>query len=164
MTFSRRKRWRWLISTPGEFRRGPGRSPSWGPEAGSLRLERVENLPDRRLRPWFLAAAVDPVAVSPTRARRRDQAVVTELGQNPLDRALLDANHVAYLADPNVGVARQADEHLPVIREQLPAGILFGLCHAPHGCPIHETCILGHSSRYNRGHPSDRSASAFLTI
>src|SRR3954447_19216404 len=38
-----------------------------------LSLERVEDLADGRLRPRFVAIAVDPVPVSPTRPGRRDE-------------------------------------------------------------------------------------------
>src|SRR4051812_26457220 len=92
-------------------------------------IEGVEQLSYRLLRPRHGPATVDPVAVPAAKSAGRDKAVLTKLGKDPLHRALLDADHLGYLTHPHIGFAGNADQHLPMVRQEVPVRIPRGSRH-----------------------------------
>lgn len=66
------------------------------------------------------ACGVDDVATSPADALAGDEAAVHEVSDDSLCRPLGDAHHPCDISEPDVGVARDAKEHLGVIGEESP--------------------------------------------
>ena len=64
--------------------------------------------------------AVDGIAVPPTLAGRLHIPGLYELGQDPLRRALGDADVLCNVTKPDVGSRRHAEQHLSVVREERP--------------------------------------------
>ena len=85
--------------------------------------EHVEKRPDLQVREEGMAEVGVPVDLVPVAAALLDPheiALGNEVGDDLLRGPLADAHLVSYLADPNRGVASDAEQHVAVVREDEP--------------------------------------------
>jgi hypothetical protein len=62
-----------------------------------------------------LGTRIDLIAIAPTLLRPNEIAVADEIGDDLLRRAFADADAVGDFADPDPGVARDAEQHVAVV-------------------------------------------------
>ena len=72
-------------------------------------------------------ALVDFVVGSAPLAGSHDDAGLLQLAQDSLDGTLGDADCLRDLTDPNVRVAHDANQHMPVITEESPCRAALGV-------------------------------------
>lgn len=85
--------------------------------------EHVEKRPDLQVREEGMAEAgvpVDLVAVTAALLDPDEKALGNEVSDDLLRGPLADAHLVSDLADPNPRVARDAEQHVAVVREHEP--------------------------------------------
>ena len=66
---------------------------------------------------------VDDVAVPPTLACPLDETGLDQIGHDPLRRSDRDAHRIGDIAEAHVRVASDAQQHLGVIRDELPPAV-----------------------------------------
>ena len=66
-------------------------------------------------------AAIEVVVVPPPLALAVDVAGLHKVRDDSLSRSLRDPHGLGYIAQTHTGVALQAEEHLSVTREEVPA-------------------------------------------
>ena len=69
--------------------------------------------------------AVDGVSVAAADACRLHVAGFDQLGEDPLGRALGDPDALGHVAQPDVRILDEAQEHLGMVGEECP-GLLWG--------------------------------------
>ena len=76
------------------------------------------------------AVPVNRVVVASTDARALDVASLDEIGEDALRRSLCDADDLCDVAQADVGVLGQAEQHLGVVRDERPGLVLCLARHA----------------------------------
>ena len=108
-----RQGWWYVLTAEGREALGAG------PRVG----QQVEELADVEVRLGRVAhpqVAVDAVAVAAADSLALDVAGVREVGDDPLNRALGDADASGDVAQPDLGLAGDADQHLRMVGEERP--------------------------------------------
>ena len=103
----------------GPLGRGSGRAPGSGQadqleQCGHAAMA-LHRVPQRLIR----SHAVD---VATTLPRVREEALLLELGDDPLDAPLRDPHALGEIPDARVRILHDADEHVGVVREERPGG------------------------------------------
>lgn len=65
-------------------------------------------------------AEIHRVGVAPTDVRAHDVAALYEILDDAVRRSFPDANQVGDLGEADVGILRDAHEHVAVVREECP--------------------------------------------
>lgn len=89
--------------------------------------------------------SADVVVVPPTRPGARQVAALDEIVDDCLHTSLRDSDLTGDVSQPDVGIARDADQHLRVMREERP-----GPCHAGHKIPEARFWCRRYIPRYTR--------------
>ena len=83
--------------------------------------EAADLLPVLRRMPEHQRLAIDEVPVSASTTLPHHETRLDEVGQDPLGGSHGDPHGLGDVAQPDVGVARDAEEYLRVVRDELPA-------------------------------------------
>jgi len=94
------------------------------PVGPAVEREQGEELTDvvARLRGvTHLDTAIDHVATPPPHSLPLQKSGLDEVGDDPLNGTLRDPDHLRDVTQPHVGVTRDAEQHLGVVRDEPPA-------------------------------------------